>query len=353
VSNRTANVVGLGLIGGSVAAGLVSRGWTVRGTDAAEDVVVEAISRGLISGGGLDPAAEVTIVAVPVSAIPAVAEELLSMTTGIVTDLGSVKGAVVRSVASPRFVGGHPMAGSELHGLAGADPDLFCGAMWVLTPTASTDDAAFQAVASLVRDLGAEPIVLDAEVHDRLVAIVSHLPHLTAAALMGVAVRRADDHGAVLRLAAGGFRDMTRVASGSPAIWIDICRENRTAIMESIDELVAALVETRQIVAEGDDIRLSASLQAAREARSNLPGRIKELRDASEVRVPIPDRAGAAAEIFAIAAETGVNVANFEVVHSTEGDRGVLVMVVEAAQRDLFRGGLLARGYRPTVTSLT
>lgn len=352
MSDRTANVVGLGLIGGSVAAGLVARGWTVRGADADAAVVDEAVSRGVVSAAGTDPAAEVTIVAVPVSAIPAVARDVLATTSGVVTDLGSVKGAVVRDLSSPRFVGGHPMAGSELHGLAGADPDLFRGAMWVLTPASTTDDAAFQTVASLVRDLGAEPIVLDAEVHDRLVAIVSHLPHLTAAALMGVAMRRATDHGAVLRLAAGGFRDMTRVASGSPRIWIDICRENRSAIVESLDELVSALVETRRIVAEGDDARLTESLQAAREARSNLPGRIRELRDAAEVRIPIPDRAGAAAEIFAIAAETGVNIANFEVVHSTEGDRGVLVIVVESAQRDLFRGGLLARGYRPTVSSL-
>lgn len=352
MSARTANVVGLGLIGGSLAAGLTARGWTVRGTDTDDGVVEEAVARGIIRATRVDPAAEVSIVAVPVSEIPAVAREVLSTTSGVVTDLGSVKSAVVRRVASPRFVGGHPMAGSELQGLAGADPELFRGAMWVLTPTSETDDAAFQTVASLVRDLGAEPIVLEAAVHDRLVAIVSHLPHLTAAALMGVAMRRASDHGAVLRLAAGGFRDMTRVASGSPRIWIDICRENRSAIVDSIDDLVSALAETRRIVSEGDDGRLASTLQAAREARSNLPGRIRELHDATEVRIPIPDRAGAAAEIFAIAAETGVNVANFEVVHSTEGDRGVLVMVVESAQRDLFRGGLLARGYRPTVSSI-
>lgn len=349
---RSANVVGLGLIGGSVAAGLVSRGWMVRGADADPGVVAEARARGLIADGELDPCAEVSIVAVPVSAVPGVVAETIDATKGAVTDLGSVKGPVVRSVSSPRFVGGHPMAGSELHGLAGADASLFRGAMWVLSPSPSTDDGAFQVVASMVRDLGAEPIVLDADVHDRLVAVVSHLPHLTAAALMGVAVRHADDHGAVLRLAAGGFRDMTRVASGNPGIWIDICRENRDAILGSIDELVGALSATRALVEEGRDRELHAALQVAREARSNLPGRIRELQDAVEIRIPIPDRPGAAAEIFAIAAETGVNVANFEVVHSTEGDRGVLVMVVESSQRDLFRGGLLARGYRPSVQTI-
>lgn len=353
MNGRVANVVGLGLIGGSVAAGLSERGWIVHGTDSHPGAIEEAVSRGLVSTGGLDPEAEVSIVAVPVSSVPVVAAEVLAATAGAVTDLGSVKGAVVRSLRSSRFVGGHPMAGSELHGLAGADPGLFRGAMWVLTPRPETDDSSFQCVASMVRDLGAEPIVLEADVHDRLVAVVSHLPHLTAAALMAVAVRHADDHGAVLRLAAGGFRDMTRVASGSPSIWIDICRENRSAITRAIDELIAALVATRGFVDGGRDEELRSSLQRAREARSNLPGRMRELRDAVEVRIPIPDRPGAAAEIFAIAAETGVNVANFEVVHSTEGDRGVLVMVVESSQRDLFRGGLLARGYRPSVTTIT
>jgi prephenate dehydrogenase len=108
----------------------------------------------------------------------------------------------------------------------------------------------------------------------------------------------------------------------------------------------------RSIVADGDRDQLLARLSMAREARSNLPGRIKTPSELAEVRIPIPDRPGAAAEVFTLAAEIGVNIANFEVVHSTEGDRGVLVIVVESAQRDLFRGGLLARGYRPTVSSL-
>lgn len=151
----------------------------------------------------------------------------LAETTGIVTDVGSVKGGIVASTSDPRFVGGHPMAGSELDGLDGADPEMFVGAVWVLTPEPSTADETFAAAAAVVAELGAEVVALPADRHDQVVAVISHVPHLTAATLMGLASDRAEEHAALLRLAAGGFRDMTRIASGKPGIWLDICAENR------------------------------------------------------------------------------------------------------------------------------
>ncbi|NDH47912.1 MAG: prephenate dehydrogenase/arogenate dehydrogenase family protein, partial [Acidimicrobiia bacterium] len=237
-------------------------------------------------------------------------------------------------------------------GLDGADPDLFAGAVWVLTPTSGTSDAAFSTVAAIVNDLGAEVVGLDPARHDELVAVVSHVPHLTAATLMGVAGSRATEHAALLRLAAGGFRDMTRIASGHPAIWLDICNENREAIVATLTMLIDGLSSMKSIVAEGDRAQLLARLTTAREARSNLPSRIKMPSELSEVRIPIPDRPGAAAEVFTLAAEIGVNIANFEVVHSVEGDRGVAVVLVDSANAELFRGGLLARGFRPAIQRL-
>ncbi len=148
---------------------------------------------------------------------------------------GSVKGPIVEAVADARFVGGHPMAGSEQEGVEGADPELFEGAVWVLTPTSDTADSVYTQVAAVVSSFGAEVVALPPERHDALVAVVSHVPHLTAATLMGVAETRAEEHQALLRLAAGGFRDMTRIASGHPAIWPDICHENRGAIVEVLD----------------------------------------------------------------------------------------------------------------------
>ena len=260
----------------------------------------------------------------------------------------------VEQINDPRFIGGHPMAGSELIGLAGADAKLFEGAVWVLTPSVGISDSNFEQVAGVVTELGSEIVVLDPQRHDQLVAIVSHLPHLTAAALMGLASSRSEEHVAVLRLAAGGFRDMTRVASGHPAIWIDICRENRDAIVIALDGLIDGLVQMKQIVEQGDSEELMKRLQQSRIARSNLPSRVRDLMDVVEVRVPIPDRSGAAAEIFTLAAELGVNIANFEVAHSVEGERGVLVLVVEQTSQDVFRGGLpLGQTRRPAHTSRT
>jgi prephenate dehydrogenase len=270
----------------------------------------------------------------------------------VVTDVGSVKGPICAAVVDGRFCGGHPMAGSELDGLEGADGSLFEGAVWVLTPTPGTTDATFATVARVVSDLGAEVVAVPPERHDALVAVVSHVPHLTAAALMTVADQRAEEHAALLRLAAGGFRDMTRIAAGHPAMWLDICAENRTAIVDALDALLDRLRGLRRGVAEDDRELLLGELSRARVARVNLPGRAAATMEMAELRTAIPDRPGAAAEVFTLAAELGVNVIDFEVFHSAEGGRGVLILVVEAAQSDLFRGGLMARGFRPSARRL-
>ena len=351
-TNRRATVVGLGLIGGSICVALRERGWLVSGDDQDAQRVTEALERGLISAAGIDAESQVTFVAVPVTAISLQVQRALDATRGIVTDVGSVKAAVTRTITDPRFIGGHPMAGSELEGLDGADGELFTGAVWVLTPTSTTSDAAFATVANIVNDLGAEVVGLDPVRHDELVAIVSHVPHLTAATLMGVAGSRATEHAALLRLAAGGFRDMTRIASGHPAIWLDICAENRPAIISTLSALIDGLSDMRTAVDTGDRATILQRLTAARESRANLPSRIKALADLSEVRIPIPDRPGAAAEVFTLAAELGVNIPNFEVVHSVEGDRGIAVVLVETTSVELFRGGLMARGFKPSVQRL-
>jgi prephenate dehydrogenase len=349
---RRANVVGLGLIGGSVGKALRGRGWHVTGDDRDEARIEQARQAGVIDAGGVDAAAEITFVATPVMSLPTVVADALRRTKGLVTDVGSVKAGVAAAVSDPRFVGGHPMAGSEQDGLDGADADLFEGAVWVLTPTASTSDDTFSAVAQVVASLGAEVVALEPDRHDTLVAVVSHVPHLAAATLMALADQRSEEHASLLRLAAGGFRDMTRVASGHPAIWPDICAENRVAIVEALDALMIGLAEMRDLVARDDRETLLARLTRARVARENLPGRVARAADLAEVRVPIPDRPGAAAEVFTLAGELGVNVADFEVFHSAEGDKGVLILVIDATSAELFRGGLIARKFRPGVRRL-
>ncbi len=350
--HRTANVIGLGLVGGSVALGLRQRGWRVHGDDARPDTVDRAVELGIVDAGGLEPTAEITFVAVPVLAIADSVKRALAETTGLVTDVGSVKGSIAAACVDERFIGGHPMAGSELDGLDGADGDMFNGAIWVLTPDETADDRALALLSNVIRSLGAEVVALTAERHDQLVAVVSHVPHLTAATLMQVASDRAEEHAALLRLAAGGFRDMTRIASGHPDIWLDICAQNRTAIVTALDGLIGRLAEIRQVVDADDRDALEAALSSARDARTNLPGRVAHPENVAEVRIPIPDRTGAAAEVFTLAADLGVNIANFEVVHMPESNRGVAVVLVDAASSDVFRGGLIARGFKPAVTPL-
>lgn len=350
--NRTANVIGLGLIGGSIALALKEQGWIVSGDDNDAGRVAEAQRRGIVDRIGLEPTAEITFVAVTPLAVVSQVERALRETKGVVTDVGSVKTRIAEHVADARFVGGHPMAGSELEGLDGADSSMFRGAVWVLTPTDSTADTAFATVAAVVSDLGAEVVGLSPERHDSLVAVVSHVPHLTAATLMRLASGRAEEHVALLRLAAGGFRDMTRIASGHPSIWLDICSENKDAIVGGLTELIDGLSDMREVVRDDDREGLLRRLAEARDARSNLPSRVADAADLVEVRIPIPDRPGSAAEVFTLAAELGVNISNFEVVHSAEGDRGIAVVLVDAASAEMYRGGLMARGFRPAIQRL-
>jgi prephenate dehydrogenase len=349
---RRAGIVGTGLIGGSIGLALRARGWHVTGTDRDEARAARALELGAIDAVGVDPDAEVTFIATPVRTIPDAVRGALAAGPGVVTDVGSVKASVVDAVGSTRFVGGHPMAGSEQEGVDGADPDLFRGAVWVLTPVAGTDDDAFTLVAALVRDLGADVVALDPAHHDSLVAVVSHVPHLTAASLMHLADQAATEHRALLRLAAGGFRDMTRIAAGHPGIWPDICGENRDAIVGVLDGLIGALGEIRDVVATDDRSTLLAMLEHSRAARLNLPSRVVQPQSLCEVRIPVPDRAGVLAEVTTLAGRLDVNIADLEIAHSAEGDRGVLILLVEATTAERFRAGLVEAGYRPAVAPL-
>ena len=342
-------VVGTGLVGGSIGMRLRRLGWHVTGRDRDLARAARALALGALDAVGNDAEAAVTFVATPVRAVAEEARAALAAGRGLVTDVGSVKASIVDAVADARFVGGHPMAGSEQEGIEGATADLFEGASWVLTPTAGTDASAYSQVRQIIGTLGAEVVALPPERHDVLVAIVSHVPHLTAATLMRLADTRSEEHRALLRLAAGGFRDMTRIASGHPGIWPDICSDNRAAIIDVLDDLTAALGRMREIVAADDRRGLLDALERARAARVNLPARLRTADDLREVRVPVPDRPGVLADVTTLATDLDVNIVDLEIAHSTEGAQGVLILLVEDSAVALLRGALLARGYRASV----
>jgi len=342
-SARSAHVVGLGLIGASLALALREVGWRVSGDDTDPKVVAAALERHVIDA--TTPAEDVSLVAIatPAGAVAAVAQDYLARLSDpdvIVTDVAGVKGSIVRDVVAPRFVGGHPMAGSEQRGLAGARADIFRGCTWVLTPTAATPANVYGRLHGYLREIGANVVAVSSSDHDRLVALASHVPHLLAGALMNQAADAAREDAVLLQLAAGGFRDMTRIAAGDPAIWPDILLENRDAITTALTSLEQRLDALRDALGAGDQSSLYASLQSAAQARRQLPGRALSSEDMAYLRVLIADRPGSLAQVTMTASEALVNIYDIEIAHAIEGDRGTLLLAVDAREVERFMAAL-------------
>lgn len=271
-------VIGLGLIGGSIALAARERlGAEISGLDRDPDVGEAALARGLVDHLCATPAdavsgAEAAFVAVPVRAVPRTVAALLKAAPAdcVVTDVGSVKRAIVAAQPDPRFVGGHPLAGSEHSGLPHARADMFEGATWYLTPAADTSRVLYERLRRLLQTLGARPRATDPGGHDRLVATVSHLPHVIASALISQASATlpADELGP----AATGpsFRDATRVAGAASALWTDIYLSNADLLDVAVQEMIKRLDEFREALLAADPSRIGAFIAAAGAARERL-----------------------------------------------------------------------------------
>ncbi len=331
-------------------------GHDVVGFDVDRERLERAAARGAVTViaddlVGAAAEADIAFVALPVGAIAATVAELLDAGVPLVTDVGSVKGAVVAEVArrcpelAPRFIGGHPMAGSEQEGIEGARADLFVGAAWVVTPTPRTAEETYATLNGLLRELRAEVVAVTPEEHDVLVAFVSHVPQLAASTLMDVATTHEAQHRALLRLAAGGFRDMTRIAASQSTIWLDILTSNRDAVLGALDTYVLGLQRARDLVAAGDRDALRLLLDRARVGRRNLPVGISMATKLVELRVVVPDTPGVIAQVTTLAGRLGVNVVDLEIAHSKEGGEGVLVLIVAADDAVAFADGLHELGY--------
>lgn len=341
---RRAAVVGIGTIGGSIAAALRKRGWYVQGRDADATRAEDALTRGFIDEVGLDGSASVIFVATPMSNITSVALSLL-VHNAVITDVGSVKKHISQAVSHPRFVGGHPMAGSERNGLDGVDVDLFEGANWVLTPSATTDPESYLVVRNVVSELGANVVTLDAKEHDEIVATVSHVPHIAATALMTVALHRASEYGSLMRLAAGGFRDMTRIAAGDASLWADITLENREAVTNELGRLITGLEAVRELIANRERAQLEHTLGLAASARRELPVRAGRPAEMVVLHVVVPDRPGALGQVLGVFGALAVNVEDFEITHDPSGKRGLLHVTVGADGADKSCSELKHQGF--------
>jgi prephenate dehydrogenase len=353
-------IVGTGLIGGSIGLALrKAQGTTVIGVDASPSNADAALQAGALDevaddlpSGAAD--ADVIVIATPVGEILPTIERIASAARSgvVVTDVGSTKATIVARAEQllgegRSFVGGHPMAGTEGEGVASARPDLFEGALWILTPTHATSSVAYREVNSIVARLGAQTLALEPAEHDRLVALVSHLPYAIATALMTLAANEGDAR--LFRAAAGSFRDVTRTAGSNPRVWRDIFTTNRDAVLRELDQFTACLDALRTVVAEDRWDAFDAMVEGARDARRRFP--VKGERapvDPVTIEIGIPDRAGVLAEVTTAVGEGGINIEDLWVDHTPAG--GVLKILVDGHETAGRAADLLGRkGFRTTI----
>ena len=331
-------VIGLGLIGGSLCRAIrrFIPEKRLRGVDF-QPVLDKALASNLVDEIFLTEQlalacsnAEMILIATPISKalsiMPVIAEAIDKET--IVSDVCSIKVPLMekaQQVFHPQrgiFIGGHPMAGSEKQGLEHADQFLFQNALYVLTPLADTPECAVSTVASTVQQLGAHVVLLDEETHDQIAAAVSHLPQILAVALMQYVAQKNSENPLYLRMAAGGFRDMTRIASGRFGVWEDICEGNSRKIIEEMDAFGVVLRKLRGAVASGG---LQGPFEHAARTRLAIPADSKGfLTPHFDLSVEVEDKPGVIAAISSSLADAVINIKDIEVLKVRENEGGTL-----------------------------
>ena len=331
-------VVGTGLIGASVAlaakrAGAVER---VSGWDADEAALAAAVERGAVDDAAASAedavaGADLVVVAAPIAQLPRMVAAVLEASDGAtVTDVGSTKAAVCAAAGgSDRFVGGHPIAGAEARGPGHAKAELFEGATWFLTPLAGTDPDRYRQVHGFVSALGAIPVAVDPQAHDRLVALTSHVPHVLANLIVNQAGSTRVEGHEPLAAAGGSLRDMTRVAGANPRIWVDIFLDNADAIREALAEHRRRVEQVESALAAEDAGFLARWIGEAGSNRRRMleqeypdPGTLQRL------RVHVPDRPGVLAGITQALGAERINIEDFELHHHSPERGGVLEILI-------------------------
>ncbi|WP_195259994.1 prephenate dehydrogenase/arogenate dehydrogenase family protein [Eggerthella lenta] len=369
---RRIAVVGFGLVGASFAAAVRAayRDTRVLAVDIDERTLAEAVERGWATDGALpdDPAFErfvgdgcdLVVLATPVGAAERYFEDLARWDyRGIVTDTASTKARITalaeRVLPHPEnFVPGHPMAGSEVNGIEGARPDLFKGAHWILCPDADTPAEHFPRLHELVTSIGARVIALPREDHDEAVAVVSHVPHIMASSLVQLASRHADDQQALMRLAAGGFKDSTRIAAGSPELWCGIAFDNKDALSDGLDEIQGIIGAFADALASDDRASLTTLLADAAAARRALPAAwVPSTERLLEVRIPMEDRPGVVAEVTTVTSSVGCNIQSIEIDHVTEDSAVLSLVLTDEGDIGQLSAQLINAGFSVSFSPLT
>src|SRR4051812_11968676 len=347
-------------MGASVALAARRRGDPVVGWDPDPEALAAAVARDAVaaaeSAEDAVVGAELVVVASPIAQLPAtVAAVLEAPGDATVTDVGSTKASVVQAAdGSPRFVGGHPICGSETRGPENASAGLFEGATWFLTPVAQTDAARLRAVHNFVSDLGATPVAIDADAHDRLVAMTSHVPHVLANIVANqTGASRIEGH-EPLAHAGGSLRDMTRIAGANPRIWVDIYLDNAQAIRSALEEHRRRIEQVEAALEQGDAGFLARWIgEASGNRRRMLEREYPDPGSLQRLRVHVPDRPGVLAGITQALGAERINIEDFELHHVSPERGGTLTLLVEGEGEAQRAATLLeSQGYSVTVSAV-
>jgi prephenate dehydrogenase len=353
-------VVGTGLIGSSVglAAKLAGVGEVI-GWDSDPSFLGEAAERGAVdeAAGSLEEAvgsAELVVVATPVSVLAETVRSALAASDGgTVTDVGSTKTALCARVDDRvRFIGGHPVCGSEARGPAHGSAQLFAGATWFLTPVSETEPERYRLLHGFVASLGAVPVAIDPVAHDRLIALTSHVPHALANVILNHAGSvRVEGHEPIAA-AGGSLRDMTRVAGANPRIWIDIFLDNADELSVALGEHRRRVEELERALAARDAGWLARWIgEAAVNRRRMLAEAYEDVGTLQRVRVHVPDRPGVLSGITQALGAEQINIEDFELEHLSP-ERGGTLSVLVAGEESARRAAdlLEAQGYSVIVS---
>jgi prephenate dehydrogenase len=353
-------VLGVGLIGGSI--GLAGRRLEqaeVVGFDPDRTTVDRAVEAGVVglAAGSVEEAcagADAVFCAAPVSALPDLARAALSACGPdcVVTDVGSTKREIVAALGSDeRFIGGHPLAGAETAGVENARADLFEGARWYLTPTARSSGLLYDRLQRAIADLGARPQAIEADVHDHLMATVSHLPHVVANVLVNQAAAELARDSGRLPEVGPSFRDTTRVAGSNPAIWGDIFSTNREAVAEAVEAVAGRLAAAAELIRAGDRDSVASWHATAAEDRRRLLESDLAGGPLTELRAIVANRPGTVAELALALGEAGVNIEDMALYPAPDMTSGAVSLWVSGAEQ-AERAVALVRELGHTVTVL-
>lgn len=352
--------IGLGLIGGSIAKKMKADHPDIHiyATAHHEETVKEAYREGLIDNDTLLPLTafhdcDIIFLCAPVQRNLDYLSELKDIIQKdcYITDVGSTKTEiheeVIRLGLEANFIGGHPMTGSEKTGILAADKTLLENAYYIITPTAITPQSDVEDFREFVRSLGSIPLILDYKTHDYSTAAISHLPHMIAYSLVNLVQQIDDDNETMKSIAAGGFKDITRIASSSPVMWQNICASNREQILVLMDKYTALLSRLRSYIEASNEQALLDFFQSAKDYRDSLSlPSIKTESTYYELFVDLPDETGGIAKVSRILADAGISIKNIGIVNNREFEEGILhISFADERSRSKAKELLDAQGY--------